>query len=283
MTTSTDKLVTYVPGVYPTVPDGEKTYITAEFRKIANAVTSIEEILANVASGTSIYLQAALNLSDIALASAARTNLGLGSAAVLPSTTWLLTANNLSDLASVSSARTNLGLGSAALLPSTTWLLPANNLSDLAAVATARTNLGLGSAALLTTAGVLQPSNNLSEVTPATARGNLVAATTAQTEVIAGMIPIVNNFTFIILEKIPYGATLTGFTARLAGGTVTATLAINGTSVTGGVINCTTSQQTVTPSGANVMSIGNALAIVLSANASGGTLSYSVTYTRTLA
>lgn len=79
----------------------------------------------------------------------------------------LLAANNLSDLVSVVSARTNLGLGGAAVLNVgiltgtvaagddsriTGAAQKANNLSDLANAATARTNLGLGTAATLNVA-----------------------------------------------------------------------------------------------------------------------------------
>lgn len=56
-------------------------------------------------------------------------------------------ANNLSDLASASTARTNLGLGSAAVLASSAVLQSANNFSDLASLATALTNLGVLSSA----------------------------------------------------------------------------------------------------------------------------------------
>lgn len=58
----------------------------------------------------------------------------------------LAVANNLSDVASASSARANLGLGSAAQLASSALFQVANNLSEVANAATARTNLGAAAA-----------------------------------------------------------------------------------------------------------------------------------------
>lgn len=118
------------------------------------------------------YLAIANNLSDLASVSTARTNLGLGSAALLASSAVAQTANNLSDLASASTARTNLGLGTAATQSTGTFCQVANNLSDVTA-STARTNLGLGTAATQSTGTFCQVANNLSDVTAVTALANL--------------------------------------------------------------------------------------------------------------
>lgn len=61
------------------------------------------------------FLQAPNNLSDIVNPATARTNLGLGSAAVQPASNFLGVFNNLSDLNNVPTARSNLGLGTAAV------------------------------------------------------------------------------------------------------------------------------------------------------------------------
>jgi hypothetical protein len=63
----------------------------------------------------------------------------------------LVKASNLSDLASASTARTNLGLGTMATATATDYLTKAGNLAGLADLPTARTNLGLGTAAVANT------------------------------------------------------------------------------------------------------------------------------------
>lgn len=54
----------------------------------------------------------------------------------------MLSSNNLNDVASVSTARTNLGLGSAALQAAGFFCEVGNNLSDISSAATALSNLG---------------------------------------------------------------------------------------------------------------------------------------------
>lgn len=96
------------------------------------------------------------NLSDLTSPSAARTNLGLGSAAtantsafeaagVLPvaSSMFANKSLNLSDLSNAGTARTNLGLGTMGIRNSGEYLATSNNLSELASASTARSNLGL--------------------------------------------------------------------------------------------------------------------------------------------
>jgi hypothetical protein len=158
--------------------------------------------------GGSGDLLAANNLSDLASASAARANLGLGGAAVLGVGTSSGTvaagndtrivgaaqaANNLSDLASESTARTNLGLGTAATQSSSafdaagtaataqanaeTFTTSAITALDLGGASQLNVGTGAGTVAAGNDSrivGALQSSNNLSDVVSAsTARTNL--------------------------------------------------------------------------------------------------------------
>jgi hypothetical protein len=103
------------------------------------------------------------------------------------------TANNLSDLASASAARGNLGLGTAAIQAVSFFAQTANNLSDLANVATARTNLGLGT---LATQNYATPpawggtTPNAVAATTISASGTITNTSTANA-LVAGTIPTV--------------------------------------------------------------------------------------------
>lgn len=124
--------------------------------------------------GAAVYLKKTGNLAGLANVATARSNLGLGSAALANTTQFLQASNNLSDLASVSAARFNLGLTSTAIQPETYFLRAGQNLSDLVNVSTSRSNLGLTSTAITPLASLLLKSDNLSGLADvAAARSNL--------------------------------------------------------------------------------------------------------------
>lgn len=135
----------------------------------------------------------------------------------------------------------------------------------------------------VSTAGLLLNTNNLSDVSSiSTSRTNLGAAGTSQTDFISGTIKTPANQDYRIIERIPWGATLTAFAAKTASGTLTAALKINTTAVTNGSINVTSTQATSSPSAANVLSANDVLVLTVSSISSPVDLSFAVAFTRTL-
>jgi hypothetical protein len=122
-----------------------------------NLYFTTARVLATLLSGLSTATNAAISATDSVLEAFGKLQAQV--------TARLITTNNLSDLTSASSARTNLGLGSAALLASSAVLQSANNLSDLASPASARTNLGLGTIATQNANGVNITGGTIDNVT----------------------------------------------------------------------------------------------------------------------
>jgi hypothetical protein len=110
------------------------------------------------------FLNADLNLSDLASAATARTNLGLGTAAVQNVGFFLQTANNLSDLANAATARTNLGLGSAATHPASDFEVPltfSTGLTRTVNTITVNTSQNIATLSNLTTDGYVKTSGGV--------------------------------------------------------------------------------------------------------------------------
>lgn len=107
-------------------------------------------------------------------------------------------------------------------------------------------------------------------------------AVTTQTDFISGHIrtPLAQDYR--IIERAPYGMTFSNFTAKTSAGTITATLKINSTAVTGGAISVTSTAASSTPSALNVAVEGDALVLTLSSVSSALDLSFTVEFTREL-
>lgn len=146
-TTDDVQFNTVTVGTNTVVIDGNSIEVSEGANTLTIQPTGItfpDSSVQTAAFNSSLYLTKAGNLSGLASASAARTNLGLGTMAVEPAANYLAKADNLGGLASVSTARTNLGLGTMATETATNYLAKSGNLSGLASTVTARSNIGLG-------------------------------------------------------------------------------------------------------------------------------------------
>lgn len=138
------------------------------------------------------FLQTANNLSDITNAPLARNSLGLTSTAIQPETYFLRAGQNLVDLTNVSLARSNLGLQSTAITPLASFLLRSDNLAGLPNTAQARINLGLGSAATASSGDFLQRGNNLADLSNTQAARNALGLGPASTMAVQGPVSSLN-------------------------------------------------------------------------------------------
>lgn len=178
------------------IPDDAIGYNTNKLERYDTGTSTWSTL--DLSGNLSAYAQKASNLSDLANAATARTNLGLGALAVLGSVnnanwsgTALAVANGGTGATSASDARTNLGLGALAVLAtinnanwSGTALAVTNGGTGATTAADARTNLGLGTIATLSAinnsnwsgTALAVANGGTGGTTAATSRANLGAA-----------------------------------------------------------------------------------------------------------
>ncbi len=100
-------------------------------------------------------------------------------------------------------------------------------------------------------------------------------------EHIDGMIETPTAKTYTITQSMPYACTVNDIRIATFGGTCTANIKINGTSITGlSSISVTSTPQTVSASAANTMSSGDQLTMVITAPSSAADLAFTIKETR---
>jgi hypothetical protein len=217
--------------------DGVDTGPWTSFSDTGSLVTNTSASCAGVGTGYHDFISFAIT-GSVSISYAGTRYLWIGGGGGGGGGIFLIRANNLSDLTSAATARTNLGLGSAAVQPAASFLQTANNLSDLTSTATARTNLGLGTFSILnnplTTLGDLLYGG--ASGTPTRLAGNTTATREFVIEQGSGSAAAAPTVGPLLIGDIPTGypyANLNG----APGGTVTSIVAACGLS--GGTITVT--------------------------------------------
>lgn len=136
---------------------------------------------------------------------------------------------------------------------------------------------GSGNYAVVTQADLVA-QKNLANCIPGVVFDNL--GMTTQTGFVSGIVEAPTNKDFRIVEKVPFAYTLTELACKLSAGTLTATLKINATGVTGGALSVTSAQGSGTLTANNVCVAGDVVLITVSAVAAPADLSYTLKFTR---